>query len=31
MPLRSLPATNFACLLVHDEQLVRLGMLAEKY
>jgi type I restriction enzyme R subunit len=27
----SSPPTNFACLLEHNEQLVRLGMLAEKY
>lgn len=27
----SLPPTNFAYLQTHDEQLVRLGMLAEKY
>ena len=31
MKLYPLPQTNFACLLEHDEQLVRLGMLAEKY
>jgi type I restriction enzyme R subunit len=31
MPPRTLPATNFAHLQAHDEQLVRLGMLAEKY
>ena len=27
----TLPQTNFAHLQAHDEQLVRLGMLAEKY
>ena len=31
MALRSLPPTNFAFLRQHDEQLVRLGMLAERY
>jgi type I restriction enzyme R subunit len=31
MALRNLPPTNFAHLQHHDEQLVRLGMLAEKY
>ena len=28
---KSIPPTNFACLLKYDEQLVRLGILAEKY
>lgn len=31
MDTRPLPQTNFACLNAHDEQLMRLGMLAEKY
>lgn len=31
MTQRSLPQTNFAFLQQHDEQLVRLGMLAERY
>lgn len=29
--MERLPPTNFACLQEHDVQLVRLGMLAEKY
>ncbi|MCX6033196.1 MAG: type I restriction-modification system endonuclease [Chloroflexi bacterium] len=31
MALRSLPATNFALLQEHDDQLLRLGLLAERY
>ena len=31
MALRSLPATNFAHLQEHDDQLLRLGLLAERY
>src|SRR5258708_26223154 len=31
MAVSSLPSTNFAFLQPHDEQLVRLGMLAERY
>ena len=33
MPMnqQALPPTNFAYLQIHDDQLVRLGMLAEKY
>lgn len=31
MMSKSLPPSNFACLLKYDEQLVRLGILAEKY
>lgn len=31
MNQQALPATNFAYLQIHDDQFVRLGMLAEKY
>lgn len=31
MALQSLPSTNFAYLQEHDDQLLRLGMLAERY
>jgi type I restriction enzyme R subunit len=31
MNQQALPPTNFAYLQIHDDQLVRLGMLAEKY
>jgi type I restriction enzyme R subunit len=31
MAASPLPPTNFACLREHDEQLVRLAMLAERY
>lgn len=31
MMANTLPQTNFAILQVYDEQLVRLGVLAEKY